>query len=48
MTEHIHTLQEFMMHTKGVVYILAAGYLIGFVAFWRFLNRSRSTDDHEE
>lgn len=48
MTEHLHTLQEFMFQTKGIVYILAAGYLIGFVAFWRFLNRSRNNEENEE
>ncbi|MGD8396366.1 MAG: hypothetical protein PVF43_12930 [Candidatus Eiseniibacteriota bacterium] len=37
MNETIHTLQEFMTQTKGVVYLLAIGYLVGFVAFWRFL-----------
>lgn len=39
MGETIHTLQEFMTQTKGIIYILALGYLIGFVSFWRFLNR---------
>lgn len=33
----IHTLQEFMMRTKGIVYVLAIGFLIGFTAFWHFL-----------
>ncbi len=33
----IHTLQEFMMRTKGIVYILAIGFLIGFTTFWHFL-----------
>ena len=37
MGESIHTLQDFMFQTKGVVYLLAIGYLIGFVWFWRFL-----------
>ncbi len=39
MSETIHTLQEFMLQTKGVVYILALGFFVGIVAFWRFLNR---------
>ncbi len=37
MTETIHTLQEFMFQTKGVVYILSAAYLISFTLFWRFM-----------
>jgi hypothetical protein len=39
MSEGIHTLQEFMTQTKGLIYLLAIGYLVGFVAFWRFLFR---------
>ena len=39
MSDSIHTLQDFMLQTKGVVYILAVAFLIGFTWFWRFLNR---------
>jgi hypothetical protein len=39
MPDGIHTLQEFMFRTKGVVYLLAIAYLIGFTWFWRFLNK---------
>jgi hypothetical protein len=45
MTETIHTLQEFMLRTKGIVYLLAIGYLIGFVWFWKFMFRR---DEPEE
>jgi hypothetical protein len=38
MSEEMHTLNEFMMQTKGVLYLLAVGYLIAFVGFWRFLH----------
>jgi len=39
MTDSIHTLQEFMFHTKSIIYILAIGFLIGFTWFWRFLHK---------
>jgi hypothetical protein len=41
MSDGINTLQEFMLRTKGVVYLLAIAYLIGFIMFWRFLNQGR-------
>jgi len=45
MNEYIHTLQEFMTQTKGMLYLLSAGYLISFVAFWRFLH-GRDKEDN--
>jgi hypothetical protein len=33
----IHTLQEFMLHTKNVTYVLIVAALVGIAAFWRFL-----------
>ncbi|MCD6161526.1 MAG: hmc operon protein 4 [candidate division Zixibacteria bacterium] len=39
MTESIQTLQEFMTHTKGIAYLAAMGYLIGFAWFWKFLHK---------
>jgi len=39
MGDGIKTLQEFMFQTKGIIYLLAIGYLIGFAWFWKFLNR---------
>jgi len=45
MTETIHTLQEFMFRTKGIIYILAILYLLGFTAFWKFLfSRDKKED----
>ncbi len=41
MPDGIHTLQEFMLRTKGVVYLLAIAYFIVFVMFWRFLNQGK-------
>jgi hypothetical protein len=34
----INTLQEFMLHTKNIIYILIVLALAAFPAFWRFLN----------
>ena len=39
MSESIHTLQEFMTHTKGIIYILGISFLVGFTWFWRFLHK---------
>jgi plastocyanin domain-containing protein len=44
MFDPVHTLQEFMIQTKGIIYILGIGYLIGFVAFWRFLHKHEKDD----
>ncbi len=38
MPESIHTLQEFMLQTKGMVYLLAFAFGVGFTLFWNFLN----------
>lgn len=35
--ETIHTLQEFMLHTKNIIYILIVLALLGMTAFWGFL-----------
>ena len=37
MEQVFYTLQDFMVHTKAVVYILMGLWLIGVVGFWRFL-----------
>lgn len=34
----IHTLQEFMLHTKNITYVLIVAALVGIAGFWRFLN----------
>lgn len=36
--ETIHTLQEFMLHTKNIIYILIIIALVAMPAFWKFLN----------
>jgi len=48
MSETIHTLQEFMFQTKGIIYILGVSFLIGFTWFWGFLNRGRQNEDDDE
>ena len=45
MSESIHTLQEFMFQTKGILYLLAVGYLVGFVYFWKFLHGRKEKED---
>lgn len=45
MGESIHTLQEFMLQTKGILYLLAISYLIGFVCFWKFLHGRDTKED---
>ena len=32
-----HTLQEFMLHTKGWAYVLMGACLVGYIGFWKFL-----------
>ncbi len=45
MGEHIHTLHEFMLQTKGILYLLAIGYFVGFVWFWKFLHDRDKKED---
>ena len=33
-----HTLHDFIVHTKGVTYILMVCALVGIALFWRFLS----------
>ena len=33
----MHTLQEFLTHTKGLCYILGGIFLVAFIPFWLFL-----------
>lgn len=35
--ESIHTLQEFMLHTKNIIYILIVMALVAMPLFWVFL-----------
>ncbi len=34
----IHTFQEFMLHTKNIIYILIVMALLAMPAFWVFLS----------
>lgn len=34
----IHTLQDFMLHTKNIIYILMVLALVAMPLFWKFLN----------
>lgn len=43
--ETIHTLQEFMLHTKNIIYILIVMILVAMPLFWKFLNESDRDDD---
>ncbi len=43
--EGIHTLQEFMFQTKGMVYLLAIAYLIAFTWFWKFISNTKKNRD---
>ncbi len=33
----MHTLHEFMMHTKGISYLLAVVIMSAFIFYWLFL-----------
>jgi len=35
--ETIYTLQEFMLHTKNITYVLIVAALLGISGFWLFL-----------
>jgi len=37
MHDIIYTLQDFMLHTKSITYILMGFGLVAFTAFWNFL-----------
>ncbi|MDP8240131.1 MAG: hypothetical protein P9X24_13665 [Candidatus Hatepunaea meridiana] len=45
MTDTIHTLQEFMTHTKGILYIFAVCYLILFASFFKFINANERDEE---
>lgn len=42
-----YTLQDFMMHSKGVTYLLMVAALFAFVYYWQFLT-SRDEDEEPE
>jgi len=35
--ETIYTLQDFMLHTKNITYVLIVAALLGITGFWLFL-----------
>lgn len=45
MGESINTLHEFMLQTKGTLYLLAIAYLVGFICFWKFLQGREKKED---
>jgi len=48
MGDSIHTLHEFLLQTKGILYLLAIGYFVGFLCFWKFLHgRNRDEDSSD-
>ena len=40
----MHTLQEFLAHTKGLCYILSGIVLVSFIPFWLFLIEREKKD----
>lgn len=46
-TDTIHTLHEFMLHSKTMTYIVMALVLLAITGFWFFLS-GRDDDDHKE
>ena len=44
MEETIHTLQDYMLQTESITYILIVGALVGITFFYRFLTE-RDDDD---
>ncbi len=45
MSDGINTLQEFMRHTKGILYLLSIAFFVGFISFWKFLHGRDKSDD---
>ncbi|WP_027178262.1 sulfate respiration complex protein HmcD [Maridesulfovibrio bastinii] len=41
----IHTLQEYYTFTKGIMYLLMGGALVGVTLFWQFLMGGNKKDD---
>ena len=44
MGEGYHTLNEFLLHTKGVLYLLGIGSLVAFIWFWKFVQDREKKD----
>ncbi len=47
MESTIHTLQDYMLHTESITYILIVAALIGITFFFRFLT-DRDDDEEEQ
>jgi hypothetical protein len=45
MGEGFQTLNEFLLHTKGVLYLLGIGSLVAFVLFWKFVHDREKKDE---
>ena len=45
MGEGFLTLNEFLLHTKGVLYLLGIASLVGFILFWRFIHDREKNDE---
>jgi len=40
----MHTMQEFLAHTKGLCYIVAGVFLVAFIPFWLSLTEREQKD----
>lgn len=38
------TNQDFMSFTKGIEYLIAVTFLVGFVVFWMFIDRGEDNE----
>ena len=45
MGEGFQTLNEFLLHTMGVLYLLGIGSLVAFVLFWKFVHDREKNDE---
>ena len=45
MENTIHTLQEYMLHTESITYVLIVAALIGITFFFRFLTERDDDED---
>lgn len=41
----IHNLQEYYTFTKGIVYLIMGGALVGVTLFWQYLMGGNNNDD---
>lgn len=45
MGEGYQTLNEFLLHTKGMLYLLGIGSGIAFIWFWKFVHDRDKNDE---